>query len=54
MLYKAIMCILAINIFCLGLTFGIDRELARGDYVKGNQITGCIFESNCNFYRRMK
>jgi len=30
--------------------FGIDREQARRDYVNGDEVTGCIFQSNCNYY----
>jgi hypothetical protein len=42
-------------VFITGMTFGFDREMARRDYEKyktsqQEQIVGCIFEANCNYY----
>lgn len=55
--YEAIMMTLAVIIFMTGLTFGIDRELARRDFVKAIEmqdfekpIIGCIYQSNCDYY----
>ena len=38
-----------------GVTFGVDRELARRDFeryttTQEELIVGCIFEANCNHY----
>lgn len=48
---------LSVMVSVAGLTYGIDRELARRDYVKAIQmqnferpIAGCLWESNCNYY----
>lgn len=42
-------------VFVAGFVYGIDRDMARRDYEHYNTssqevITGCIFESNCNYY----
>jgi hypothetical protein len=48
---------LSIMVAVAGLTYGIDRELARRDYVKAIEmqdfekpIIGCLYESNCRYY----
>lgn len=47
----------SIMVSIAGFIYGIDRELARRDYVKSIQtqdfekpIAGCLWESNCNYY----
>lgn len=59
-IYEIIMAILAIAILAFGLTFGMDREIARRDYVKAvsngdfeRPITGCLWEYNCKYYTDM-
>lgn len=42
-------------VFVAGFIYGIDLDMARRDYERYNTsnqevITGCIFESNCNYY----
>ena len=49
---------LALMVIVAGLTFGIDRELARRDYEKytttqEEAIIGCLFETNCKHYNDM-
>lgn len=39
-------------LFNLLFFYGIDRELARQDYVKGVVSEGCIFKVNCDFYNK--
>lgn len=34
--------------------YGIDREMARQDYLKGNWAEHCIFQSNCDHYNNME
>lgn len=38
-----------------GVTFGVDRELARRDFERYSKtqeelIVGCIFKTNCKYY----
>ena len=56
-IYEILMVTLAIVLFITGFSFGLDKELARRDYVKAVQyqdfeqpITGCIFNYNCEYY----
>ena len=49
---------LALMVMVAGLTFGIDRELARRDYERYSTtqqelIVGCIFTYNCKHYNDM-
>jgi uncharacterized membrane protein YhiD involved in acid resistance len=41
----------------LGLLFGIDREITRRDYLARTEmteeITGCIFDTNCRHYNKL-
>ena len=42
-------------VFVAGLIYGFDRDMARRDYERYNTsnqevVTGCIFESNCDYY----
>ncbi len=46
---------LGLMVFVAGLTFGIDREMARRDFeryttTQEELIVGCIFETNCKHY----
>lgn len=50
-----ILIVLAVMVAVAGITFGIDRELARRDYEKytttqEESIIGCLFETNCKYY----
>lgn len=36
------------------LLYGIDRESARNDYLKGKEANNCIFQSNCDYYNDME
>lgn len=47
MIFSAILLIIS------GL-YGIDREMARQDYLKGNWAEHCIFQSNCDYYNNME
>lgn len=53
-----ILIVLAVMVAVAGITFGIDRELARRDYEKytttqEEAIIGCLFETNCKYYNDM-
>lgn len=53
-----ILIVLAVMVAVAGITFGIDRELARRDYEKytttqEEAIIGCLFEMNCKYYNDM-
>lgn len=39
-------------VFC-GL-YGIDREMARQDYLDGQWADHCIFQSNCDYYNSLE
>lgn len=47
------MTLAAITLLIAGL-YGIDREMARQDYLKGNWAEHCIFQSNCDHYNNME
>lgn len=47
------MTLAAITLLTAGL-YGIDREMARQDYLKGNWAEHCIFQSNCDHYNNME
>lgn len=47
------MILAAITLLTAGL-YGIDREMARQDYLKGNWAEHCIFQSNCDHYNNME
>lgn len=34
--------------------YGIDREAARQDYLKGIEAENCIFQANCDYYNDME
>lgn len=34
--------------------FGIDREIARQDYLDGKLVKGCLFEINCDYYNNLE
>lgn len=58
--YEAIMMTIAVVVFLTGLTFGIDREIARRDFQKAvndgdfeHKIVGCIWDYNCEYYTDM-
>lgn len=42
-----------VGFVAVAIIFGIDRELARRDYVNGDMATACIFEANCDHYNAM-
>lgn len=47
--------VIGLMVFVAGLTFGIDREIARRDFERYNtsqqeQIVGCIYKVNCAYY----
>ena len=50
-------CILIDGLVLFGAFYGIDREIARRDYVAKtdltSQINGCIFKSNCEYYNKL-
>lgn len=52
-----IVCILFAITFMSALLFGIDREIARRDYIARSdlrdEITGCIFDTNCLHYNKL-
>lgn len=53
-----ILIVLAVMVAVAGITFGVDRELARRDYEKytttqEEAIIGCLFETNCKYYNDM-
>lgn len=49
-LYEILGYIMIIALFITGFTFGLDRELARRDFEKGEKAVGCIYTINCNYY----
>lgn len=58
--YEAIMMTLGVIIFMTGLTFGIDREIARRDFQKAvndgdfeHKIVGCIWDYNCDKFTKI-
>lgn len=53
-LHEAIHILLAVAILVAGIMFAIDRELARRESIKNpdGQVTGCIWEINCNHYNK--
>ena len=47
---KNIILLVVSAVVVLGLAlFGIDREVARQDYVENGVAEHCIFDINCNF-----
>lgn len=46
--------VILVNIFIFGMTFGLDRELARRDFEKNQKISGCIYKYNCTFYKKLQ
>ena len=53
-----ILIVLAVMVAVAGITFGVDRELARIDYERYSTtqqelIVGCIFTYNCKHYNDM-
>lgn len=59
-LYRVLAVFMAVSVFCLGFTYGLDREMARRDYEKAvhnkdyeRPIVGCLYESNCFYYTKM-
>lgn len=58
--YEILAVFIAVSVFCLGFTYGLDREMARRDYEKAvynkdyeRPIVGCLYESNCFYYTKM-
>ena len=56
-IYEILMIALAIVLFVTGMTFGLDKELARRDYEKAvrnkeyeQPIVGCLWDYNCKHY----
>ena len=50
--------LLLIGFLGLIFTFGLDRELARQDYIEainsnGREVTGCIFSCNCKYFTEL-
>lgn len=43
----------AVCVWVSGL-YGIDREMARQDYLKGQWAEHCIFQSNCDYYNNLE
>ena len=57
---KYIYMMLGLGFLVFMFTFGIDRELARKDYVRllGNndyeqKIEGCLYRCNCRYYTEL-
>lgn len=52
-----VVCVLFAITFMFALLFGIDREMARRDYIARSdlrdEITGCIFDMNCRHYNKL-
>ena len=58
--YEVIMMTLAVVLFVTGLSFGLDREMARRDFEKAvhngdfeKPIVGCLWDYNCEYYTQM-
>ena len=58
--YEMIMTTLAVVLFVTGLSFGLDRELARRDFEKAvhngdfeKPIVGCLWDYNCEYYTEL-
>ena len=50
---KLILACFGLALFLLALLACLDREIARRDYVRGDIASGCIFQTNCNYYNRL-
>lgn len=52
-----IIAIVSIMLAYVGILYGVDREVARRDYIKKVEICkpidNCLFSSNCNHYNKM-
>ena len=53
-LYEFLMISLMVVTTILGVMFAVDREMARRDSIKNpdGQVTGCLWEINCNYYNK--
>jgi hypothetical protein len=49
-IYEILGWVMVVALFTTGFTFGVDRELARRDFVKGEKAVGCIYTINCDYY----
>lgn len=49
--------ILKITVLAIALStillIGIDREVARQDWLDGKLVKGCLFDFNCDYYNEM-
>lgn len=54
MIRMAIYMVLAACFLVTSCLYGIDREMARQDYLKGQWAEHCIFQANCDYYNNME
>lgn len=59
-LYEFVITVIAIAVFIVGMSFGLDREMARRDFEKAvhngdfeRPIIGCLWDYNCEYYTQM-
>jgi hypothetical protein len=50
---KIFLTVLASLVGLVFLLACIDREVARQDYLNGGEVSGCIFEFNCQHFNNM-
>ena len=50
---KILIYIILSCLILLLLLAGLDREIARRDYIAGNKVENCIFKTNCNYYNNL-
>ena len=50
--YEILMTVLMVLIICAGITFGVDVEIARRDYIRNGSAVGCIWQFNCDRYNK--
>ena len=54
MIRMVIYMVLAACFLVASCLYGIDREMARQDYLKGQWAEHCIFQANCDYYNEME
>ena len=59
-MYNVIMMALGVMVLVSAVVFGMDREIARREYVRRVQmqefeepITGCTYDYNCKYYTEL-
>lgn len=59
-LYEILAIFMAVSVFCLGITYGFDKDMARREYVKAvtngdyeRPIVGCLYKYNCEYYTKL-